>query len=97
MTALTTICTPVCSSQVIFASHTVCIRCQVCQPALDLCPDCHACDLQLGSHAPSHPYVVVDSAEFPVLRSEWTARYDRAGAEIEVEIWSLAKLHPVGL
>ena len=64
---------PVCL-QVIFASHTVCIRCQVCQPALDLCPDCHACDLQLGAHSPSHPYVVVDSAEFPVLRSEWTAR-----------------------
>ena len=52
----------------------MCIRCAVCQPALDLCPDCHACDLQLGGHAPSHPYTVIDSAEFPVLRSEWTAR-----------------------
>ena len=50
-------------SQVIFASHTVCIRCQVCQPALDLCPDCHACDLQLGSHAPSHPCSEVPTSE----------------------------------
>ena len=50
------------------------IKCVICTD-LEICPECFAAKVDLGTHLPTHPYKMIDSAGFQLFSSDWSAKY----------------------
>ncbi|OQR66870.1 transcriptional adapter 2-beta-like [Tropilaelaps mercedesae] len=53
------------------------VRCTqpACGPTFNLCSECFACQVELGTHRRTHPYEIIDDGNFPLFneRSAWRA------------------------
>ncbi|XP_022647678.1 transcriptional adapter 2-beta-like isoform X2 [Varroa jacobsoni] len=53
------------------------VRCtqQTCGPTFNLCSECFACQVELGTHRRTHSYEIIDDGNFPLFneRSAWRA------------------------
>jgi len=57
----------------IYSQNTLRIRCAECQD-LDLCLDCFASQVELGSHKSDHAYRFYDHGDFSPLNNSWSAK-----------------------
>ncbi len=60
--------------QDIFLHSRLVIRCVECED-IDLCPECFAARVELGSHRPEHSYKFIDNRSFSLFNTDWTAWY----------------------